>query len=113
LIDIGGSSSDASIDPPINPGKYQPRYDGTRPSWGFFVRHAYNISFINCTVSVATDKHDGRPSVVMDDVEMVQWIGEAHLPKTYGECALEIRNVTDSNFGGVGSSPCVWTPRLH
>ena len=65
----GGESKDEEIDPPNRPDKYQPRYDGRRPSWGWFVRHAHDIQFINCSVEVASGKHDGRPAVVMDDVD--------------------------------------------
>ena len=36
------------------------------PSWGFYVRHAKDITFKN--VAVATKKCDFRPAFVFDDV---------------------------------------------
>ena len=38
--------------------KYQPRYDGVRPSWGWFVRHAADVTFDGCSLALA--KGDGK-----------------------------------------------------
>lgn len=73
---LGGGDADAArTDPPSEPEKYQPRYNGERPSWGWFVRHAEGVSFDNC--SLAVQKTDGRPALVLDDVMGVSWTGAA------------------------------------
>ncbi len=48
--------------------KVYPEYDlqGELPAWGFYVRHAKNISFKN--VAVAAKKRDYRPALVFDDI---------------------------------------------
>ena len=63
-------------------------------------------------------KEDKRPAVVMDDVRGVQWVSGAGagvgsvLPKTGPNgCALMVRNVSSSNFSGVGSASCLWAPK--
>ena len=71
----GGDADAARTDPPSEPEKYQPRYNGERPSWGWFVRHAEGVSFDNC--SLAVQKTDGRPALVLDDVMGVSWTGAA------------------------------------
>jgi polygalacturonase len=60
----GGSASDASTNPPEN-NDWTPKSLGTRPSYGWFVRHADDITFIN--TSVKFSKNDGRPAFVADD----------------------------------------------
>lgn len=118
-------SSRRYTDPPNHVDKYQPRYDGRRPSWGFFVRHATGITFDNCTVAVEAGKDDKRPAVVMDDVRGAKWVtsrdahdnggssGSALPPTGPNGCALMVRNVnvSSSDFSGVGSAPCPWVPK--
>ena len=60
----GGSAAAAGIDPPEN-NNWVPASLGTRPSYGWFVRHADDIAFINTAVNFASD--DGRPAFIADD----------------------------------------------
>lgn len=67
---IGGNpSSDSSIVPAETqqwtPNSFGP--NGVRPSYGWYIRHAKNISFTNCQVHF--DNTDGRPALIADDVE--------------------------------------------
>ena len=60
----GGSVADASIIPPEN-NNWVPKSLGTRPSYGWYVRHADDIAFINTSVNFTSD--DGRPAFIADD----------------------------------------------
>ena len=53
----GGDASAVRKDPPLQPEKYQPRYNGERPSWGWFVRHAEGVTWENCTLAVEKKPH--------------------------------------------------------
>ena len=59
-----GTAADAGIIPPEN-DNWVPKSLGTRPSYGWYVRHADDIAFINNSVSFASD--DGRPAFIADD----------------------------------------------
>ena len=37
--------------------RYQPRYNGVRPSWGWFVRHAHDVVFTNCSLALSAAAH--------------------------------------------------------
>jgi polygalacturonase len=56
----GDPASDASINPPEAPTTYVPRDYGTRPSYGWWLRHVGNISFQSD--KVAFSANDGRPA---------------------------------------------------
>jgi Glycosyl hydrolases family 28 len=60
----GHPSSDSSIVPPEN-DRHQPRFLGTRPSYGWWLRHVSGITFRDCEVSF--DSNDGRPAFIADD----------------------------------------------
>lgn len=60
--------------PPKHPPEYSggyPEYDnsGNLPAWGYYVRHAANITFTNCTHTVKT--FDVRPAIQFFDVKCV------------------------------------------
>lgn len=61
----GNPASDASINPPEKPTTYAPRDYGTRPSYGWWLRHVGNISFQND--QVAFSSNDGRPAFQTTD----------------------------------------------
>ncbi len=60
----GGSASDANTVPPTD-NHWQPRYLGTAPSYGFFLRHVTNIAFLNCNLGFS--KNDDRPAIKCDN----------------------------------------------
>ncbi|HZP59650.1 MAG TPA: chitobiase/beta-hexosaminidase C-terminal domain-containing protein, partial [Opitutaceae bacterium] len=60
----GGSASDANNVPPTD-DHWQPRYLGTAPSYGFFLRHVKNIVFLNCGLGFSSN--DNRPAIKCDN----------------------------------------------
>ncbi|TWP53201.1 glycoside hydrolase [Lentzea tibetensis] len=65
----GHKESDASKSPPEVTKEYPPRIFAVRPAFGFWLRHAANIKFLNSEIQY--DKADGRPAFVTDDVQGV------------------------------------------
>jgi hypothetical protein len=61
----GHPAADATIVPPEQDIDYTPKAYGTRPSYGFWVRHASGIRFVGCSFRV--DTNDDRPTFVTDD----------------------------------------------
>ena len=66
----GDPASDASINPPEKPTTYAPRDYGTRPAYGWWLRHVGNITFQNDQVGFA--KNDGRPAFLTTDGSAVK-----------------------------------------
>ena len=105
----GGKASDATRDPPNNPDAFQPRYDGARPAWGWFVRHAVDVNFEDCAASLADGpSSDGRPAIVMDDVRNIRWTG-GHVTAAAG-CQVRLRDAVGSDLNGTGVLSCAWLP---
>jgi hypothetical protein len=65
-------ASDASVVPPENLVFYRPREFGTRPAYGFWMRHVARVTFVNTDVQF--DRADGRPAFATDDGKRVQWV---------------------------------------
>ena len=68
----GGTAEDAAAVPPY-PTNYNPRKLGTRPAYGFFVRHVRGLTFRK--VSVAFEAPDHRPAFATVDVQGVAFEG--------------------------------------
>ncbi|HSY20281.1 MAG TPA: glycosyl hydrolase family 28 protein [Candidatus Acidoferrales bacterium] len=66
LSTIGGNPATAVTNYPVQNGNWTPDSMGVRPSFGWYVRYAGNISFTNCQVHF--DNNDDRPAVVTDTV---------------------------------------------
>jgi parallel beta-helix repeat protein len=83
-------------DVPENEKEY-PEYDlqGELPAWGFYVRHAKNITFKN--VAVAAKKHDYRPALVFDDVSTVK-IDNIYISEDDKGPQILLRNVTEKDI---------------
>jgi polygalacturonase len=63
----GGTKADAALDPPEHETAYpEPSMFGTLPAYGFFLRHAKNVTLRDVTVGFATS--DERPAFVIRDV---------------------------------------------
>jgi polygalacturonase len=63
----GGKAEDCnSIVPELGSSASSPRHLKIRPAYGWYIRHAKNISFYNCRLSLA--KKDMRPAFFADDV---------------------------------------------
>jgi polygalacturonase len=61
----GDPASDATINPPEKPTTYAPRDYGTRPAYGWWLRHVGNIQFQNDQVGFSSN--DGRPAFLTTD----------------------------------------------
>ena len=101
----GGSAAAVDTDPPISPLDYQPRFDGVRPSYGLFVRHAESVSISDSQFRVDDRHPDGRPAVVMDDLQEAV-ISRVEIQAK--DCEIDVRNV----LGNLPSELhiCDWTP---
>jgi polygalacturonase len=63
----GGTARDAALRPPENETAYpEPSMFGTLPAYGFYLRHARNVTLRD--VDVAFEEEDARPAFVLDDV---------------------------------------------
>jgi polygalacturonase len=69
----GHPASDAGIVPPENNTKHAPSIYGTRPAYGWWLRHVTGISFEGCDVRF--EKSDGRPAFIADDASSVSLSG--------------------------------------
>lgn len=68
----GGTKEDAAREPPENETAYpEPSMFGTLPAYGFFVRHARNVTLRDVEVGFAAD--DLRPAFVLHDVAGVHF----------------------------------------
>ena len=65
----GGHSADAGISPGHHSLNYPPRYLGTRPSYGLFLRRAKGVTLTEVDLSWAAA--DGRPPIIISDVDGV------------------------------------------
>ena len=104
----GGTAHDSRVDPPISPLDYQPRYDGTRPAFGLFVRFARGVAISRSSVAALNTAEEGRPAVVVDHLGRTNMSGLRVLGGG-APCQIEARNCTSCEFGGPARS-CAWTP---
>ncbi len=124
----GRPATDASVVPPENPVFYRPREFGTRPAYGFWMRHVARITFTNTDVQF--DRADGRPAFATDDGTRVQWFDSRAERSTgsfdmrftntngYGltrttattEQALRIRSVNSTPLPGPEVFTVAWDP---
>lgn len=94
-------SEDRTIDTvPEDETKY-PRCDtfGKFPSYGFFIRHAENVTFNN--VSVWFDRTEPRPVVIADDVRGLAVNNFCAQAGEQTPAVFQLRGVTQSAFNGV------------
>ncbi|WP_439663992.1 glycosyl hydrolase family 28 protein [Lentzea sp. HUAS TT2] len=65
-INVPGGNGTMSTNPPSNDRtNYNPNSIGTRPAYGWYIRYADRISFLNS--AVAFTNNDGRPAVIADN----------------------------------------------
>jgi len=69
----GHPASDATIVPPEDNAKHAPKIYGTRPAYGWWLRHVTGVTFTGC--SVRFDRDDGRPAFLTDDASAVSLTG--------------------------------------
>lgn len=92
----GGTKEDAMREPPENEKNYpEPSMFGVLPSYGFYIRHARNITFDN--VEISFEKEDARPAFMLDDVKGIEFFRtNAQLSKDAKMFVL--KNVSDFNI---------------
>ena len=109
----GGGTADADIDPPISALQYAPRFDGVRPAYGLFVRHAHDVTLSATTVGIAPgdlDVKDGRPAIVVDDVERML-TRDVRVVDGLAPCQLRVRNSSGDWTEGSHLHSCAWAPK--
>src|SRR5262249_46044359 len=87
----GHPASDASRVPPEN-DDWTPKSLGTRPAYGWYLRHVSNISFTN--VQTKFDANDGRPAIITTDGQGVVING----------CVVERGGASTFDIGFAGST---------
>ncbi|MBS1792751.1 MAG: glycoside hydrolase family 28 protein [Acidobacteria bacterium] len=89
----GGTVEDAARVVPENEKNYpEPSMFGVLPAYGFFIRHARNVTFDN--VAVSFEKPDARPAFLLDDVSGAEFfLTNAELSS--GAKMFVLKNVAD------------------
>ncbi|MEO6393336.1 MAG: glycoside hydrolase family 28 protein [Pyrinomonadaceae bacterium] len=89
----GGTSAQAALLPPEKETNYpEPSMFGEIPAYGFFIRHASNISLNNVEVSYAHTEL--RPAVVLEDVRGASFF-QLNAQRPGGANTFVLRNVSD------------------
>jgi polygalacturonase len=101
----GHPASDATINPPETEN-WQPAGQGTKPSYGWWMRHVSGISFQNC--SVHFDTNDNRPAIIAFDGENISFNGFTYQSGSGSPYDFGFNGV--KGFRLVGVTP---TPRVN
>jgi hypothetical protein len=103
----GGSASDGERNPPYTPNdNYNPRSIGTRPAYGFFVRHVKNLSFQGVTVDF--EDGDQRPAWHVTDADGLEFAGiSAERAGSGAHPSLVLRNVRNFHMRASPQFPSV------
>ncbi len=86
----GHPASDANATPPEGLSLYRPREFGTRPAYGFWLRHVAAIMFRNTVVQF--EKADGRPAYAVTDGKTVQWI-DSKVERSTGPTDFSVNSI--------------------
>jgi polygalacturonase len=100
----GHPASDVNINPPET-NNWQPAGQGTKPSYGWWMRHVSGISFQNC--SVHFDANDGRPAVIAVDGQNVSFNGFNYDRGTASPYDFGFNGVNGFHLAGVTPAPRV------
>ncbi|MEV4318903.1 glycosyl hydrolase family 28 protein [Actinocrispum sp. NPDC049592] len=111
-IRVPGGNGTMSTNPPSNDASdYNPKSIGTRPAYGWYLRYANDIKFINSSVRFAAN--DGRPAVIANNSGPLSFQDftvqrgsnspfDIGFQTTTGVCAT---NVRDTNGNAVRFNP--------
>lgn len=95
----GGKRDLADLQPPERETNYpEPSMFGESPAYGFFVRHAKDVSLRNVEISYLSDEF--RPAFVLDDVNGVSF-NHVNAQKAGDVPTFVLRNVLDFTTSGV------------
>jgi polygalacturonase len=86
----GHPVADAGAAPPEGLSLYRPREFGTRPAYGFWLRHVTRVTFTNTVVRF--EKSDGRPAYAVDDGSIVRWL-TSKMQRSGGPVDVRVTNV--------------------
>jgi polygalacturonase len=105
----GGTREDAAREPPENETAYpEPSMFGTLPAYGFYLRHARNVTLRDVEVGFATD--DLRPAFVLHDVADVHFghVRAGLAPRVPFALLEEVRGLSGHDspgLPGIGREP--------
>jgi polygalacturonase len=100
----GHPASDATINPPET-NNWQPSGQGTKPSYGWWMRHVSGISFQNC--SVKFDTNDDRPAIIAVDGQNVSFNGFSYQRGSGSPYDFGFNGVNGFHLAGVTPTPRV------
>jgi polygalacturonase len=106
----GHPASDATIVPPENNTKHAPSIYGTRPAYGWWLRHVSGISFVNCSVDF--ERNDGRPAWITTDASNVTISGGTLERGTGSPYDIGFDHVTGYSVTGTTTTTGA-APRIH
>jgi polygalacturonase len=101
----GHPASDADLVPPDSAAYYRPREFGTRPAYGFWLRHATGVTFTN--VRLGYDKADGRPAFAADGTSEVR-IADSRVQRSTGPYDASLRGA--DGYAVTGTTTTVGDP---
>ena len=116
-LTVPGGNGTMSTDPPSNDStNYNPNSIGTRPAYGWYIRYASNIRFVNSSVRFASN--DNRPAVLVNNSTGVGLDGfiaqrgsgspfDVGYQSSSGQCASNARNTSG---GALRYSPSTAPP---
>jgi hypothetical protein len=119
-IRVPGGNGTMSTNPPSNdPGNYNPNSIGTRPAYGWYIRYANNIKFLNS--SVRFNSNDGRPAIIannagpltFDNFIAQRGSNSPHdfgIQSSTGVCATNVRDTNNNPLRYSPSTPTTCGP---
>ena len=106
LYQGGGTREDAAREPPENETAYpEPSMFGTLPAYGFYLRHARNVTLRDVEVGFATE--DLRPAFVLHDV------ADVHFDHVRARLAPEVPFVLLRDVRGLSSRDSPGLPEVR
>ncbi len=103
-LTVPGGNGTMSTSPPSNEStNYNPNSIGTRPAYGWYIRYANDIKFLNSSVRFAAN--DGRPAVIANNstgIQLNDFVAQRGssspsdvlYQSSSGQCATNARNTT-------------------
>ena len=91
----GGTKEQAALQPPEKESNYpEPSMFGVLPAYGFFIRHAKNVSLNS--IDVRYSREESRPAFMLDDVTGADFV-HVNAQKAANVPAFVLKNVRDFN----------------
>jgi len=104
----GGQANDVNINPPHNPNEYTPKDMGVRPSYGWFIRNAINISFHSMNITYA-NLADNRPGSILSSATSIDF---DHLDEDRGKGLSYDIGLQNKSTTNVTNSPNIVVKQL-